>query len=66
MGGMSWGWMFFGPLVGLLLVVGISFGIYHLIRSPRKDDALMVLRRRFAQGEISEEEFQRRRDLLKQ
>jgi putative membrane protein len=33
-------------------------------RTPREPDALEILRRRLAAGEISEEEFERRRELL--
>jgi uncharacterized membrane protein len=64
MGGMM-GWMLFVPLLGLLVLVAVIYGIYQFFRGQREDDAIMVLRRRFAQGDITEEEFRRRLDLLK-
>ena len=33
-------------------------------RSTRRDDALDTLRRRYASGEIDEEEYERRREIL--
>jgi len=35
-------------------------------RQARRDEALHILEKRFAQGEIDEEEFQRRRQVLKE
>ncbi|HSL98240.1 MAG TPA: SHOCT domain-containing protein [Candidatus Deferrimicrobiaceae bacterium] len=57
----SWLWMFIW--VGALLLM-----VWLLVRSPRErgaaEDALAILRARFARGEISKEEFERARDVL--
>lgn len=69
--GMWWGWLFW------LLVIGI--GIYLLVTAtqrknvyppahnekPGEDHAMMILRERFAKGEITEEEFERMKEKLK-
>jgi putative membrane protein len=67
-------------VVGLLITVGlivlIVLGIRWLLRqeraagtsagasAPRQDDPLEVLRRRYASGEIDDEEYERRRKIL--
>jgi len=70
-----WGWllsMFFGMLIPLALVALV---VYLLIRAFRnggpavrqsgETDPLKVLKVRYAQGEITREEFQRMREELK-
>lgn len=79
MGGMCGGAMGIGLLLGLLLLVAVGYVAYRFgqlkangaetSRSPgsrgeREDHALEIARRRYAQGEISREEFDAlRRDL---
>lgn len=63
--GWGWGWMLFMPLLGILFLVAVIYGIFQLFRGPKANDAVTVLSRRFAQGDITEEEFRRRLDLLK-
>jgi uncharacterized membrane protein len=48
--------------VTLLAVLFIVFGMKK--RTKRPDQALMILKRRFARGEISKDEFDRMRDVL--
>lgn len=55
-GGM-WGMTLFMGLGGLLFLTAIGFGIYLVAQSLRRDDAIMVLRRRLALGEITEAEY---------
>ena len=66
MWGMS-GMMGFAALAWLLILVGIVAGIWWIVRNvgtTRRDDALDILRQRYARGEISREEYEsRRRDL---
>jgi putative membrane protein len=73
MGGFGWGW--FMP-IGMILFWGlVIWGIVALVRSAatpgstgasrQLDTALEVLKRRYAQGEISKEEFEeKRKDLV--
>lgn len=79
MGGMCAGVMGIGLLVGLLLLVVIAYVAYRLGesrsngrssgearsgRTSQSNEALDLARRRYAQGEISREEFEQfRRDL---
>jgi putative membrane protein len=67
MWGMS-GMMLFMTLAWLLLIVALVAGVWWLVRTVaahRRDDALTILRERYARGEISREEYEsRRRDLV--
>jgi len=63
-GGM-WGMLLFGTLVALGFLAAVGVGIYMVARSLRQDDALMVLRRRLALGEIDEAEYELRLGRLK-
>jgi putative membrane protein len=62
------GGLFLG-LVTLLLLVVLVAGAVYLLSTARRDadadtDALTVLRRRYARGEIDDEEFERRQTRL--
>ncbi len=63
--GWSWFWMagmmvlFWGAIVALAVWAFRGFGSRH-----HADDALETLRKRFAAGEISQEEFDRNRHAL--
>ncbi|MGH7341219.1 MAG: SHOCT domain-containing protein [Candidatus Rokuibacteriota bacterium] len=67
---MMWGMpamMLVGAFVWILTLVLIGLGIWWLVRglgAARRDQALDLLRERYARGEIDREEFEaRRRDL---
>jgi len=70
MDAMTWGmsaWMVLWGLVGLVLVVLLVTATVRLVRRPdvpqieaRPDAAQELLRRRYAAGEIDEEEYWRR------
>ena len=67
---MMWGlsgMMMFMVLGWLLLVVALVAGAWWLVRTVaphRRDDAVTILRERYARGAISREEYEsRRRDL---
>ena len=66
-------WMALWGLIALALLVVLILAIVWLIRAlfrpaahgvQGRDDAEDVLRRRYATGEIDEDEYQRRRDAL--
>lgn len=61
MGPWSWIWM----LVWILVLLGM---VWLIVRSPREptatEDAMAILRARFARGEINQEEFERARASL--
>ena len=70
-GGDGWGYMFMGPLMMIafiaatvvLLVLAFRWlSADHGKRSSENDDAMGVLRKRFASGEIDEEEFEALRE----
>jgi uncharacterized membrane protein len=65
MGSGMWVMMLLVGFGGLLFLVAIGVGIYLVAKRLRKDDAVMVLRRRLAEGEVTQEEFQRALDILK-
>lgn len=65
------GWWFLFPLFWILLIVGLIFlcrrrgpwGYYRYHR-PRRESAAELLERRFAEGEISGDEYRERRSIL--
>lgn len=62
MGSAGWIWM-------LIWIAALLFMVWLIVRPPDADqsaeDALSILRVRFARGEISETEFERARTLLR-
>ena len=62
MGPAGWIWM-------LIWIAALLFMIWLIVRRPESDssaeDALSILRARFARGEISETEFERARTVLR-
>jgi putative membrane protein len=53
-----WGWIWM-----LVWIVALLFMVWLIVRSPSErstaEDAMAILRARFARGEISQEEFER-------
>lgn len=53
-----WGWIWM-----LVWIVALLFMVWLIVRSPTEptatEDAMAILRARFARGEISQEEFER-------
>ena len=71
MGDSSGGWVAMVLLMGipLLVVIGIGYLLYQSLgteTTEETDEALEELRRVYARGEISDEEFERRRKNLRQ
>ena len=65
------GWWFLFPLFWILLIVGLFFLFrrrgpwgYYRHRQPRRESAAELLERRFAEGDISGEEYRERRSVL--
>jgi putative membrane protein len=75
-GGGWWGGWLLGPLLVLLVLVGVPVGLFLALRrggenggdvgAGSTDPALETLRERYARGELDDEEFERRRDRLDQ
>jgi putative membrane protein len=61
MGPWAWIWM-------LIWIAALLFMVWLIVRSPADrpaaEDAVAVLRARFARGEISQDEYERARDAL--
>ena len=59
-------WMFFGPLIGLAFMVACMVLMYFAMRGHVRhaEHAIEILRKRFARGEISQEEFEHRLRVL--
>lgn len=70
MNGRGLGWMMLFPIGFVITVIGVVGGIvYWAARrgkfgTKREDSAMTILREQYAQGEIDEEEFKRRREQL--
>ncbi|MDQ7065875.1 MAG: SHOCT domain-containing protein [candidate division KSB1 bacterium] len=72
MHGFGFGGMWFGWLFWIVLIVVIVWAVKSFVDSQNRNaasrdsnaDALEILKKRFANGEIDEEEFQRRKQLL--
>jgi len=60
-------WMFFGPLMMVLLLSACAAVAYLVMRSdrPRGGRAMEILEERYARGEIDQAEFEERRRLLR-
>jgi len=58
-----WGWIWM-----LVWIAALLFMVWLIVRSPADrpatEDAMAILRSRFARGEISQDEFERARDVL--
>jgi putative membrane protein len=58
-----WGWIWM-----LVWIAALLFMVWLIVRSPSEhstaEDAMTILRARFARGEISQEEFERARIAL--
>jgi uncharacterized membrane protein len=52
-----WGMMLFMVVGGLLFLAAVGLVIYWVFRKPRQEDAVTVLRRRLAEGAITDEEY---------
>ncbi|KKM10314.1 hypothetical protein SY88_14495 [Clostridiales bacterium PH28_bin88] len=64
----GWVWMLINGLIWIGIVVGIVVLIARLVQQPgggrRPDSPLDILKRRYAAGEITREEFARMKDEL--
>lgn len=63
--GMSWLWMFFLMLVPLALIgLVVYWAVYSGFRQALKkpDQAMEILKRRYAKNEISQEEYNRMKE----
>lgn len=65
-GGATPAWMFGFWIVGLLAVVGVGYLLYRSVSDRGTDPALEELRRAYARGDLSEEEFEERRRRLRE
>jgi len=62
--GPTWMWLLMS-IVPLLLVVGVGYLVYRAVSGrQRSDPALEELRRAYARGDLSDEEFENRRERL--
>lgn len=64
-GGAAPAWMFGFWVVGLLILLGAGYLLYRAMSDAPSDPALEELRRAYARGELSDEEYERRRERLK-
>ena len=72
--GGNWGWMLVSMIVTMVFLAGLIWIIARLIgdgnrrddrlTTPREPDALTVLQRRYASGELDDAEFDHRRQVL--
>ncbi len=71
MNGMEWGGMWFGWIIWLVIIGGIVWVVATIVNNrkqqnyfPREEDALEILKKRYARSEITREQFeQMKRDL---
>ncbi|WP_135825155.1 SHOCT domain-containing protein [Halorussus ruber] len=63
-GGAAPTWMLGFWLVGLLLLVGVGYLLYRSVSGGTDDPALEELRRAYARGELTDEEYEERRERL--
>lgn len=68
-GSMASGWFFLATGFRVLIIVGLILLAFKYFGNPiinRSNDALKILDEKFARGEISEEEYIRRKTILSQ
>ncbi len=67
MNGMGWGGMWFGWIFWLVIIGGIVWALVTMVNNnnrkqqnyfPREEDALEILKKRYARGEINREQFE--------
>jgi putative membrane protein len=71
--GGHWGWGIIMMVFWVAVIVGIVFLVRWAVMSsrgpvqgtPREDEAMETLRKRFASGEIGKEEFEEKKKVLK-
>ena len=71
MGGGMWIWMFFNILIWILMILGIVLLVVWVVQKTRigersrvEESALEILKKRYARGEISKEEYEeKKRDI---
>jgi len=59
-------WMFGFWIVGLLLIVGIGYLLYRSVSADAGDRALEELRQAYARGELTDDEYEERRQRLQE
>ncbi|HDK35637.1 MAG TPA: SHOCT domain-containing protein [Bacteroidetes bacterium] len=69
MGGMGWGGMWFGWIFWLVIIAVVIWAVVTFSNNsrdreqrsafPRQESALDILKKRYAKGEITKEEFER-------
>ncbi|MCF6094994.1 SHOCT domain-containing protein [Microaerobacter geothermalis] len=68
-GGMGFGYGLFNMIFWILILVGIVYLVIYLVKGNDSkgggNEALQVLDRRYANGEISEDEYKRMKENLK-
>ena len=60
--GMGWGFPFLGPIVWILVLIGIVYLVRWLVSSRDErvqESPLDILKKRYARGEIDRDTFQR-------
>jgi putative membrane protein len=63
-------WMFFGPMMMMIIFVAICMAMMFfmmrggMMRGDRRQEAIDILKERFARGEINQAEYEDRRRLL--
>jgi putative membrane protein len=71
MGAWGWGWGWLFPAVGMLVFLGLLAAVLvALLRQPGERPSSSygperILAERFARGEIDQEEYERRREVLR-
>ena len=75
-GGWGWGWMSLMMVMMVLFWGAVFFGVVWLVRGatqggsptseppPRQESPIEILDRRFAEGDITEEDYRARREVL--
>lgn len=69
-----WGWMVFGMIAMIVFWIAVIWAVARTVTSamqhrtppePRESDALAILKRRYAAGELDDAEYEQRREVLR-
>lgn len=61
----GWWWMIVAAILHLVIIIGIIYFISRLFKKDNNGSAMNILKSRYANGEITEEEYKKKSKMIK-